>query len=1306
VDTEEAEGDNGVRNDDSEDIRMGLDRNTFARFRKFGYLTLACFFCLLVASQLAFSQVDEGSITGTVQDATGAVVPGAQVTLLNTDQGITLQTRTSNSGEYTFSPVRIGHYTVTVTAKGFAKTTQKNLEVNVAQSLQVNVQLKLGAATETVEVSTAPPLMQTEEASVGQVVNEESVSSLPLNGRNFTFLAQLGAGMQTPQADTRGNAASGAFSANGLRPAQNNYLLDGIDNNSNAVDFLNGTNFVVLPPVDAISEFKVQTADFSAELGRSAGAVMNATIKTGTNSFHGSAWEFFRNRVLDAADWFEDNNADPTLRVKGALQQNQFGFTAGGPIVKNKIFLFGDFESLHRVLGSPQTAAVPSALEAGSGFTNLSEILAADSGTITDNLGRTILQGTVLDPATTRYVTAGTVDPVSGIAATTTGYVRDPFNCAASVAAPTLNTCPNLNQLPAGRLDPNAIALLQTYPSASTSNVAKLFSNFESSPNIFEHRNALDYRADFDASDKDQLFYRFSYVDDPQYIPGPFGGVADGGGFEQGIQTAKSNQSAAAWTHVFSPNTVNVGRVGYNHLHTTRYGPEGGVSGVPGQFGIQGIPQSAENGGLPEYDIGGLTDLGSNSFLPSDEISQTLQLTDDFTHIWGKHSFKMGIESQHIKFDTLQPAYSRGNFDYNGQFAAVPNQNAGNLGLAQFLLTPEAATVANGVDYSGGSDSINASNISTTDDYKTYTALYLQDDWKLGPKLTINLGIRWDYFGPIQETNGGQANFVPSALGAPTYLIPATGKDNRTLSSTANTPSLAGDGFIDLLAKDGITLDETNKYGRGLMQNQKTNFSPRVGFAYQFGPKLVVRGGFGLFYNSFENQGYGPNIGENYPFVYNFSYGPKSSSSNTGATDGVAPIGYGTPWAGYSTASAGGTYTLESGLSCIAFTPAVVNADGLGLQGLQFNFQTPRTLSTNFTLQYSVTRTLSATASYVFTQGTNLQTGTGTNQVSQIYSATQSTSDTIASGKNEVPWPDFSQGMSYHQTIGGSDYNGLQTKLEWQNAYGLNFLAAYTYSKTTGDAGDLLNGGSTGGYRAPSVPGLGPSFDWGLADFDLRNVVHFSGGYELPFGKDKQWLNAGKATNAVIGGWSAWWIVTLQGGQPINFGCAEGTAAGLGCNTVLVAGQSPKLGLHEDTAGGLHWIGNPGAFNQPCQLQLLPDGTLGAGTSPTPTGCIPETGSAALGGRPGQIPGPGLHKFDFSMFKLIPFNERISMQFRADFFNILNHPNFNAPNFSGNGVNGISNSGTYTSSTFGEIGSTRDNPYDPREIQFALKLAF
>ena len=261
--------------------------------KRIAYTILACFCLLLLTSRAAYAQVDEGAINGTVQDSSGAVIPNAQVTLTNTDQGLVLTTQSNAGGEYIFSPVRTGHYKVSVTATGFSTTTQENITVTVGAQVQANVKLNTGSSATTVTVTSAPPELQTDEASVGQTVTEHTIQSLPLNGRNFTFLAQLGAGVNTAQSDTRGNAASGAFTANGLRPAQNNYLLDGIDNNSNAVDFLNGTNFVILPPLDAIQEFKVQTADFSAELGRSAGAVLNATIKTGTNDFHGAAWEFF-----------------------------------------------------------------------------------------------------------------------------------------------------------------------------------------------------------------------------------------------------------------------------------------------------------------------------------------------------------------------------------------------------------------------------------------------------------------------------------------------------------------------------------------------------------------------------------------------------------------------------------------------------------------------------------------------------------------------------------------------------------------------------------------------------------------------------------------------------------------------------------------------------------------------------------------------------------------------------------------------------------------------------------------------------
>ena len=976
------------------------------------------------------------------------------------------------------------------------------------------------------------------------------------------------------------------------------------------------------------------------------------------------------------------------------MRFNQFGGSAGGPIIKNKLFFFGDYEGFRRVQGNTQSGvSVPTALERGSGYTNLSDVISGQGGNDPskdriDDLGRKIPLGTIMDPATSRAVTLGVVDPVSGRVATQTGFARDPINTNCSAGSASFDGC-SLNQIPAGRLDPNAVKLLNLYPNPTNGGFS---SNFTASPALYEHRNAFDARGDYNASQSDQVFFRFSYVDDPQFIPGPFGGIADGGAFQDGIQTAKSDQAVLGYTHVFTPNVVNVFHAGFNHLHTTRFGPEGSVDGIPAQFGIQGIPQGDGNGGLPNIQISGLSNLGSNDYLPSDEVSQTLQIMDDFTKIYSNNSFKMGVEYQDIHFNTLQPAYSRGEFDFTGNYAGVPNQAGDNTGRAQFLILPTATTVVNGISGVGGANNIHASNISKTYDQRSYLALYFQDDIKVNPKLTLNLGLRYDYFSPISETNGGQANFVQSGPpnGGPTFLYPASGKDIRELS-----PS-----FVALAAKDGIAIEATDKYGKGLVQTQKTNFAPRAGFAYQVDPKLVVRGGVGLFFNAFENAGYGPNIGENYPFIYNFNF--------QGTTDSQ-PFGSGSnPYKNSTcgTAGVGGSAPIGAGLSCVQFTPAAVNASGLGLQGLQFNFQTPRTFSSNLSVQYAITRTMSAQVAYVLTDASNLQIGLGNNTPTTLVPAAASLTPTSTQATSYIPFPDFGENSSYQRTAGNSIYNGLQTKLEQTLSNGMNFLATYTYSKTLTDALDLLNGGSVSGFRAPNVPGYGPRFDWGLASFDVRNVVHLSGGYELPIGKGKKFMgDSNKLVNNVIGGWSLNTIVTLQGGQPLGFSCPTGTTNGTGCNDILVPGQSQKLGvkLRPDASGHLQpfWIGNANAFQQPCQL-----GLNGAPINNSPTGCIPETGAGFLGGGPSTTYGPGFHRWDLSAFKGFQVSERVSMQFRAEFFNILNHPNFNAPNFGGNGVQAISGSGNFNNASFGQIGSTRDAPFDPRQIQFALKLYY
>lgn len=1251
-------------------------------------VTAAILVLALAGASSTFAQVDTGSILGTVSDSSGARVNGATVTLTNEGTNATLSTATSDDGGYKFTPVRIGSYKITVTVQGFQTSTQHGVTVNVGQSVVADFSLKPGSVNETIEVTTTAPVLQSQDASVGQVVDSKNVNDLPLNGRNFTFLAQLAAGVTTPQADTRGNAATGAFAANGNRPAQNNYLLDGIDNNSDTVDFLNGTNFVVLPPVDAIQEFKVQTSGFSAEYGRSGAAVLNATIKSGTNELHGSAWEFFRNDKLDAADFFENAGGIP----KGALRQNQFGVSAGGPIIKNKIFIFGDYEGFRRVQGTVATGTVPTALmrsTAGNGpYTNFTELL-SQGGTETDALGRVFASGTILDPVTTRSVTAGIVDPVTGLTAAKTGFVRDPFgSCPITTTNYTSSGCQTgLNILPASRLDPNAVALLNLYPNPTNTSVS---SNFAVSPKLFEHRNAFDARMDVNFSDKNQLFFRFSLADDPQFIPGIFTGIADGGGFQQGNQTANAQQSALVYTHTFSPNLVNVLRGGLNYLHTTRVSPSANdLSDIPSQFGILGIPQQAENGGLPAIGISGYQTLGSNAFLPSDEVSSTFQLTDDLTKIYSKHTFKMGFEWQHVKFSTLQPPWSRGQFNFDGTYTDVPGTTSGNVGIAQLLLIPCVAgdatcptspAVANAIPYVGGPNNVFVSNISLTDNGKNYYGTYFQDDWKITSKLTLNLGLRWDYFQPVYEHHGAQANFIPS--GAPTngpaYLIPK-GPNAANLS-----PS-----FISLLASDGIAL-VNDTYGKTstLAQGQKNNFAPRFGFAYQWNPKLVVRGGFGIFYNGFENRGFSPNLGENYPFQFNFQYtnidaGHPYNKFQNGVNGCVA-----TPTGGPK---------LETGFSCSPLDPAIVNASGLGLRGIQFKYLTPYTMGGNLTVQYQITPSMSVQAAYVTTLARHLEVFPGNNNVTSL-------EPNSVNVTTLVPFPDFGRNSSQAQTEGSSHYHGLQTRVEKQFRGGLNFLATYTWSKAMTDAHDLLNGGSDNvGYLGPDISGVGIQKNFGLANFDVRNVFHLSGGYALPFGKGKKFLSdANGLTEKAVGGWSLQWIATLQDGQPITLRCvapslAGDNGSGVNCGA-LFSGKPLKVGLHNNSFGRPSWFGYDPSTDDA-------NHTNSPFVDPVACTAVGSCTADSLGGI-NQVPGPGFHRLDFSIFKDIPFGEKRKLQFRTEIFNMFNHPNFNAPGFGGNGVVSIGGATNWTNNHFGEIGSTRDNPYDPRQVQFALKFLF
>ncbi|HXX23206.1 MAG TPA: TonB-dependent receptor [Terriglobia bacterium] len=1232
--------------------------------RRFALPAIFVGFLLLMPSTL-FGQVDTGAILGTVKDQSGGVIPGAKVTLTNTGTGISITTKTGSDGTFVFRPVKIGVYAVAAEYEGFRKTEQQNVRVDVQQQVVVDLTMLPGQLTQSVEVTGAPPALQTQDASVGQVVGTREVNDLPLNGRNFTFLAQLSAGVTTDQQDSRGLGASGSFAANGERPAQNNYLLDGIDNNAGLVDFLNGTAFVVLPPIDAIQEFKIQTNDYSADVGRSAGAVLNATIKSGTNQIHGDVYEFVRNDIFDAANFFENAGGEK----KGEYRLNQFGGSLGGPIRKNKTFFFGDYQGTRIRQAFPWITTVPTNLERSSGYTNLADLIVGEvvpgqsPPTTSDNLGRTFPLGTIFDPATTRYVTANTVDPVTNLTATTSGFVRDPFVAAGGPpivgttnftgACPSVNNC-LLNQLPAGRLDSNAISLLNLYP---TQDVAGLFSNYANNPVIRNTVNQFDVRGDEYFSDHDTMFARASYSDNPQYLPGPFTGIADGGAFAQGYQTAVSINLALSETHTFSPNTINEARLGFTRIGTSRDQPYASdLSNIPAKYGIQDIPQLPLNGGLPTLEIEGLGQLGSNGFLPSVEVNGTDQLTENLTHIHGKHTFKAGFEAQHVRFTILQPAWGRGYWGFGGGYTDVPNSTAGQTGPAQMLLTPIPSTVPTApgaADYIGGSDYIDASNFANTDMGRHYYGSYFQDDWKVTPKLTVNLGLRWEYFGQIVEKFGAQSNFLPASASAPAEFLVT---QSRCDSTSPSSP------FQSTLPMDGIRYVCSSVPGLGHSQN--TNFAPRLGFAYRLTPKLVARGGYGIFYGGFENS-----VVETYvdfPFQYGLTYGIVVPDAPI--TVNTAPV------------SPSNIATLDNGFSAIPITPNAVSPSLVSFTGEDFHMKTPYTQGYNLTLQYEMTPNQTVSLGYVGNTVRHLGSYINANEPSVILPTS------VANPLPYYPYPDFSLSTTNTSMSSDSYYNSMQLNFERRFSQGLQLLANFTWSQCKTDAVDVLNGTAHSGYRAALLPGFGIQGDYGLCDFQIPHVVHASGLYELPVGKGKRFLNdAHGITNAILGGWRTNWILTLQDGQPWTVGCVIGTTENFGCNALLVPGQNVYAGPHNVN----QWI-NPAAFATP------PSATT-----------VGQSDYAPLGGAPSNFLGPGFHRMDASFFKEFPTSERTRLEFRAEIFNITNHPNFSPPGYSGNGVIAAPGSLDYTSpATFGKITSTRDLQNDQREIQFALKFYF
>ncbi len=1189
-------------------------------------------------TQSLWAQVDTGSVVGTVQDQTGAVIPGATVTLQNEATSYTVTTKSGPSGNYVFSPVKVGTYTLSAGMAGFQKSIRQHVEVNIQQQVLLNFTLLPGMVSQKVNVTSAPANLQTQNGSVQQVIGEKAILDLPLNGRNSTFLAQLSSGTTFMQSDTRGVKASGGFAANGQRPVWNDYLLDGIDNNSDIGDLVNQAYYAVLPPPDALREFTVQTNNYSAEFGgHSAGAVINAALKTGGNQLHGDLWEFLRNSALDANDYFLNAAGEPIAEYR----QNQFGFTLGGPVFiphvyngRDKTFFFGDYQGTRIREGLPYVESIPTAEERSSGFTNFQDLIADQTGTRSDLLGRAFPSGTVFDPATTRAITKGQVDPVTGLTATGSGYVRDPFYTGSLVGMTSFTSAAAesaLNILPATRLDSNAIKLLDLYP---IPNGPGVLDNFTDAPVEANAANTFDVRVDHNFSVKDTMFGSYSYSSASLDYPGPFPGIADGSPDRPGSGTTFAEHGALSETHIFSASTINEFRLGYSRLHDIRLQYDGNdLTNIPGQYGIAGVPQVFENGGLPDFSMGSLASFGAPAFLPSNKWSITSQVSENLTKIVKSHELRAGFEFEDIRFPMISPPDPRGTLGFSGEYTSVINSTDGSTAAPQLLLTPIASAVSGGINNVGGANSVAATNFRPFADYRrTYYGGYVQDNWRTTQKLTLNLGLRYDWFAQPSEYFNSQANMVPG----PDF---AGGQFLIAQSRASQVPS----GFVSLLASNGIAFTPTT--GTVWQNSPFNDWGPRFGFAYHAAKNLVVRGGYAIFYGGQEDFGLSTYGANSYPFLVSTSFSPPNSAEPITSNNSVG--------------------LLENGLTNVPLVATNSNLSSIALLSSQQGWKDPSTQSYNLTLQYQLSPNTTVSFGYAGSQTRHLESNVSINQVQDVLPPSLNLF-------TYLPYPAFASGGSNDRPNGDSNYNSGQVNLERKFSSGFTLLANYTYSICRSDALDELdNDSQSGGYRANYLQNFGIQADFGLCDFQTRNIVHVSGTYALPFGRGDRFLNRGGVVNAVLGGWSANWILDLQDGQPFTIGCQNTTTTGLGCHALLVPGQNVIAGPHNVN----DWL-NAAAFADPAAASA-----------------VDQSNYAPLGGAATQTVGPGVHNLDASLFKAFRIRETKLLEFRAEVFNLTNTPDFSAPSI----LNFLN------TAQFGKISGTQTNA---RLIQFGLKFYF
>lgn len=1134
-----------------------------------------------IMTNVVYAQLT-AQISGTIQDSTGAVVPIAEITVINEETGIRWEAKTNQTGIYTVPLLQPGMYRINVKADGFRPVNRTGIVLRVAQTAQLDFTLELGAASESITVNETAPLLDAGSNAIGAVVDPEKVESLPMLGRNSNALMTLVPGVRATRQTTLNAVLESHyqfFSINGSRPNQSQFMLDG-GNNTNLT--FNGPEYS--PQVEEVEQFRIQTSNFSAEYANSGGGVINVVSKSGTNEFHGSLFDYFRNNVLSANDFFSNSSG----RARPVLRYNQFGGTVGGPIVKNRTFFFFAYEGLRQKSPTVVTTSVPTDFQKSGDF---SKTLASNGQLVT-----------IYDPATTRP------DPSNP-----GQYLRSPFAD---------------NRIPQGRIDPVSAKIQSYYPApTSAGNLYTGLNNFFfTGPSVRETDN-FSGRVDHQLNSSTLLMGRFSRANLSAWQnPATFGATNMA---SPGYSTKPQHHPYAIgkMTKTFSPTLFGEFVVSWARWFYQSFGLSNGFDptqlGFPSYLSANSISQ-----GFPSIAPGEMSSLGS--YFNEYDVSDRYEGKVNMSKVAGRHIMKFGGMYGMGKYTTRLANNSTGAYSFGAAFTQGPNpvvsSTTNGFGYASFLLGA----------MSGGTHNVTELNGNYT---QPYYGIYFQDDFKITPRLTLNLGLRWEYESPRVEADNRVSNFDFNS---------ATNVNGTTL-------------------RGGLMFPGVNGVSSANWNPNRKNFAPRIGFAYNFGDKMVFRGGYGIFYSNSWGNGRNNNALPQNGFVC-------STPSATSLDNGLTP------------------YAVLSNPFPTGFCKATGSSAGLlttlgqNIFVLDRNANQPYVQTWNFNIQRALPLRIVADIAYSGSRGVHLMGIQEWDQLAPQYLQLGSqlnsqvpnpyygiipqgplATPTITLGQSLRPYPQFQGVSTRNANYGNSTYHAMLLRVERRMSQGLTITAAYTVSKEIDDMIPSVNG-----FPGESFSGAPPQNFYNLrgeralSSWDTPQTLVLSYLYELPFGPGKPLLNYKGVVGHIVGGWQINGNTTFQSGFPlqVNGGNGSGSFAGTqrpnwnGVNATLGGPPTDRLSRYFDTSAF--------SFNAPFTF----------GNAPR---IMPNLRSA------------GVNNFDISVFKNAQITERFRLQFRAEAFNAFNRVQFGVPNTSIN------------STAFGVVNSQQNIP---RNIQLALRMMF